>query len=110
MLHKDDVAKRLADAHFDIEPGITRIFKLEGQPESEGLPDTPIKLLEVNADSPPSGILPLYFGPVPDRGIPYPSAMHASRKPISTRLKNFSRCPCRSVTGCSSSRWPARSW
>ena len=75
MSHKDEVAKKLADAHFDIEPGITRIFKLQGQPEFEGLPNTPIKLLEVNDDTPSSGIMPLHFGPVPGSGIPYPSVI-----------------------------------
>lgn len=75
MSHKDEVAKKLADAHFDLEPGITRIFKLRGRPDAEALPDTPIKLLEINADTPPSGIMPLYFGPVPASGIPYPSVI-----------------------------------
>jgi len=73
--HKDEVAKKLADAHFELEPGITRIFKLRGRPDAEASPDTPIKLLEINADTPPSGIMPLYFGPVPGSGIPYPSVI-----------------------------------
>ena len=75
MSHKDQIAKKLAAAHFDLEPGITRIFKLEGRPESEASPDAPIKLLEVNAATPPSGIMPLHFGPVPGSGIPYPSVI-----------------------------------
>jgi hypothetical protein len=65
----------LADAHYDIEPGITRIFKLRDKPEVEDLSSSPIKLLEVNADTVPSGIMPLYFGPVPGSGIPYPSVI-----------------------------------
>ena len=28
MSDKDEVARRLAHKHYDIEPGITRIFKL----------------------------------------------------------------------------------
>jgi hypothetical protein len=73
--HKDEVAKKLAHTHFDIEPGIKRIFKLRDKPEFEGLSSSPIKLLEINADTPPSGIMPLYFGPVPSSGIPYPSVI-----------------------------------
>jgi hypothetical protein len=73
--NKDEVAKKLAHKHYDIEPGITRIFKLRDKPEFEGLASTPIKLLEVNVDTAPSGIMPLYFGPVPSSGIPYPSVI-----------------------------------
>ena len=59
MANKDEVAKKLAHMHYDIEPGITRIFKLRDKPEFEGLSSTPIKLLEVNVDTAPSGIMPL---------------------------------------------------
>jgi hypothetical protein len=72
---KDEVAKMLARKHYDIEPGITRIFKLQDKPEFEGLLSAPIKLLEVNVDTSSSGIMPLYFGPVPSSGIPYPSVI-----------------------------------
>jgi hypothetical protein len=72
---KDQVAKKLADKHFDLEPGITRIFKLRAEPALEEMSGTPIKLLEVNVDTPPSGIMPLYFGPVPSSGINYPSVI-----------------------------------
>jgi hypothetical protein len=72
---KDEVAKNLAHKHYDIEPGITRIFKLRDKPELEGLSSSPIKLLEINVDTVASGIMPLYFGPVPASGIPYPSVI-----------------------------------
>jgi len=72
---KDEVAKKLAHKHYDIEPGITRIFKLRDKPEFESLSSTPIKLLEINIDTAPSGIMPLHFGPVPGSGIPYSSVI-----------------------------------
>ena len=75
MSEKDEVAKRLADKHYDIEPGITRIFKLRDKPELESLSNAPIKLLEINIDTAPSGIMPLHFGPVPGSGIPFPSVI-----------------------------------
>jgi len=73
--HKFEVAKKLARKHYDIEPGITRIFKLRDKPGIESLSSTPIKLLEINVDTAPSGIMPLHFGPVPSSGIPYPSVI-----------------------------------
>ncbi len=75
MSDKDEVAKKLAHTHYDIEPGITRIFKLRDKAERECLSSSPIKLLEINIDTAPSGIMPLYFGPVPGSGIPYASVI-----------------------------------
>ncbi len=66
-------AQTLASLHFRIEPGIQRIFVLQEKPEVEELPQTPIKLLEVSAETPASGVMPLRFGAVPARGIPFPS-------------------------------------
>ena len=43
MSDKDEVAKRLADKHYDIEPGITQIFKLRDKPELESLSSEQIK-------------------------------------------------------------------
>ena len=65
MSDKEEVARKLAHKHYDIEPGISRIFKLRDEAELEETSATPIKLLEVNADTPPSGIIPLYLGPFP---------------------------------------------
>jgi len=39
------------------------------------LPDTPIKLLEVNTNTFASGVMPVYFGPVRASGILYPSVI-----------------------------------
>src|SRR5438552_3535274 len=73
MVGKREVAQKLARVHYDVEPGMTRIFTIAEIPEVEDLPGTPIKLLEVNAGTVPAGVMPLYFGPVPASGIPYPS-------------------------------------
>ena len=78
--HGDDHAKRdaatrlLVKKHFEIEPGVTRIFRLAtGEAEASGV--APIRLLEVNEATAPSGIMPLHFGPAPAAGIPYPSTI-----------------------------------
>ncbi len=75
MSHKDEVAKKLALKHYDIEPGIARIFMLRDKPEVESLSSEPIKLLEINTDTAPTGIMPLHFGPMPGGGIPYASVI-----------------------------------
>jgi hypothetical protein len=75
MPAKDDVAKKLAAAHYSIEPRILRIFQLREAAETESLPATPIKLLEVNEHTSPSGVMPLYFRPAPASGIPYSSVI-----------------------------------
>lgn len=75
MVTKDEGARILAEAHYRVEPGITRIFRLSGTAEAESCPDEPIKLLEVNESSIPSGIMPLRFDAAPGRGIHWPSVI-----------------------------------
>lgn len=69
---KAEVARVLANRHFQAEEGLLRVFRLAGNPETETRPMEPIKLLEVNANTVPSGVLPVRFGPAPASGIPYP--------------------------------------
>jgi hypothetical protein len=75
MSNKEAIARKLAEAHFAVEPEITQIFTLCEKSEIEALPGTPIKLLEVNAATIPSGVMPLHFGPAPASGIPYSSVI-----------------------------------
>lgn len=70
---KEEVARILAEFHYRTEPGITEIFRLKSNGEAEELPDEPVKLLEVNEDTIPSGVMPLGFGPSPSDGITYAS-------------------------------------
>jgi hypothetical protein len=70
---KDEVARLLARKHFEIEDGITHIYRLTDRSDVELRPSEPIKLLEVNAATVPSGVLPLHFGPAPASGIPFSS-------------------------------------
>lgn len=71
MPSKDAIAKELARAHFAIEPEIERIFRLLGSNEAD--PQEPLKLLEVNPNTVPEGIVPVEFGPDAEAGIPYSS-------------------------------------
>ena len=65
---KDEVAATLARVHYESDPSMQRIYRLKGDDDLEARPDEPIKLLEVNEDTIPSGIQPLYFGPTAESG------------------------------------------
>ncbi len=75
MRSKEEFAKELADIHYTVEDGMTHIFRLVGSAEDENRPDEPIKLLEINTDTIATGIMPLYFGKYPDRGIDFSSVI-----------------------------------
>ena len=72
---KAAVAKDLAKKHYQAEAGLQKIIRLTGSAEVEVRPVEPIKLLEVNANTVPSGVLPVSFGPSPASGVPYPSVI-----------------------------------
>lgn len=73
MPNKDEEAKLLAEAHYGVEPGIARIFRITASAEAEARPNEPIKLLEVNEFTAATGVMPLHFGPAPTSGIHFPS-------------------------------------
>src|SRR6202034_1318865 len=62
---KADAARELAKKHYEVEAGLTRIFRFTGKAEVENVRTEPIKLLEVNENTVPSGVMPLHFGPAP---------------------------------------------
>src|SRR5437870_539223 len=66
---KDVEAERLAATRFTIDNSIDRIFRLVAPMEE--LESEPIKLLEVNRETPMQGIVPILFGPEPQAGLHY---------------------------------------
>jgi hypothetical protein len=68
-------AEELALWHYKIEEGLTHIFHITEVATSRSGVSEPIKLLEVNANTPETGIMPLHFGPAPASGIPYASVI-----------------------------------
>ncbi|HEV2991521.1 MAG TPA: hypothetical protein VG759_24005 [Candidatus Angelobacter sp.] len=74
MPDKSEIARVLAEAHRNIEPAISRIIRLVADGDREHDSREPIKLLEVNPDTSPSGILPIAFGADPPR-VPFPSVI-----------------------------------
>lgn len=85
MQTKDDVEWVLAQKHYELEPGITRIIRITRGDDVERDPAEPVKLLEVNENTVPSGILPLQFGPSPASGI------HASTTIVEVTPDEFQR-------------------
>lgn len=71
MPTKDEEAVALAQTHYQIETGMTQIFRLTGSSDVEFRPNEPIKLLEVNENTVPAGIMPIQFGPSPASGLNY---------------------------------------
>lgn len=63
----------MARKHYEIETGMIQIFRVTASAESEVRPSEPIKLLEVNENTVPYGIMPIQFGPSPASGLHYPS-------------------------------------
>ena len=75
MSDKEALAQRLAEAHYRTEPGIIEVLRILNAPNIECRPDEPIKLLEVNSQTIPSGIMPLHFGPEPSSGVLFPTTI-----------------------------------
>jgi hypothetical protein len=75
MPTKDEEAESLAQKHYEVETGLTQIYRITGAAEFEVSPAEPIKLLEVNENTVPSGIMPIQFGPSPASGQHYSSVV-----------------------------------
>ncbi len=71
MTTKDEVARALAKAHAASEESVTKILRLVST--AEGDPSEPIKLLELNTQTVPTGIMPVFFGP--SGTVPFPSVV-----------------------------------
>ncbi|MDQ2799408.1 MAG: hypothetical protein M3Y13_07170 [Armatimonadota bacterium] len=69
MLTKDEVTVELAEAHYSMDNGLRAIYRLLGDDEDDA--QEPIKLLEINEDTIPAGIIPLYFRVRPTRNVFY---------------------------------------
>jgi hypothetical protein len=75
MTTKDEEALHLARKHYEIESGVVQIFRITASVDVEARPSEPIKLLEVNENTVPAGIMPIQFGPAPAAGLHYPSVI-----------------------------------
>ena len=62
-----EAAKVLAWKHYELEEGLTHIFRITDKTVATVTRGAPIKLLEVNTNTSESGIIPLQFGPSCER-------------------------------------------
>lgn len=74
-ISKEASARTLAQKHYESDCGLKTILWYTGAGESEENTREPIKLLEVNATTVSSGVMPLHFAAVPSMGIPYASVI-----------------------------------
>lgn len=66
---KDQVARELIDAHFRVEPALSKIYRIRSAREDD--PGEPIKLLEVNANTVATGsVEPFAFAATKDTPSP----------------------------------------
>jgi hypothetical protein len=72
MTDKSKIARALAEAHRKVEPGIRRIIRVVADREDDSA--EPVKLLEVNPETPQAGIVPIAFGADPPE-VPFPSVI-----------------------------------
>ena len=70
MLTREQAAQDLAEAHYSMDRSVRQIYRLVG--DHEDAPQEPLKLLEVNADTLPAGIVPVALGAIPSQGIAFP--------------------------------------
>jgi hypothetical protein len=73
MADKNDTAQLLADAHFQMDEAITRIFRVLEPDEADGR--KPVKLLEVNPMTAETGVTPIGLTADPSRGVPFPTVI-----------------------------------
>ena|SRR5580704_5418097 len=73
MRTKDETAQFLAEAHFRLDQGIVRIFRIIEQNESNNL--RPVKLLEISPMTTEVGISPVGMTADPARGVFHPSVV-----------------------------------
>jgi len=74
MSDKIQAVEKLAQIHYE-SASTSAIYSAYASVGAENDASQPIKLLEVNEDTIPTGIVPLRFGPLPERGIPFSSTI-----------------------------------
>ncbi len=70
MASKDEAARRLVEWHFEVEPDLQEAYRIIA--DDEDASSEPIKLIEVNAATVPTGSIEL-FGFAPTDEIPFPT-------------------------------------
>ncbi len=74
MSDQAEAANRLAQIHYQ-SMSTSAVYVAHASVELRDQADEPIKLLEVDEETIPSGIVPLRFAPLPESGILYRSVI-----------------------------------
>lgn len=69
MLTKDEAVAELAEAHYSMDNGIRAIYRLLGDNEDDA--QEPINLQQIDEDTLPAGIIPLFFRARPAKNVFY---------------------------------------
>lgn len=69
-MDKDQVAEELIRWHFQVEPGLVKVYRVLAVNEND--PTEPIKLVEVNDQTASTGTFEAY-GFAPTRDVPWPT-------------------------------------
>lgn len=83
--NREDAERELAMRHYEIEEGLTQIFRITDKAEAQVVRAQPIKLLEVNTNTVEAGVMPLHFGPAP------PVASRSRRSSLRSLPSSFRR-------------------
>ena len=75
VAQQEESAKNLVEKHYELEPGLTHVIRFSGSADVMEQAKEPIKLLEVNKNTVPAGVMPLGFDSAPDAGIRFPSVI-----------------------------------
>ena len=70
---KDTSAEKLANVHYQVESGLRHVIRFTKPDDAEYEAGEPLKLLEVNENTVPSGVVPLGFDAIREVGIDVPS-------------------------------------
>lgn len=85
MPDKTTVAQELIEWHFKVEQGLIEVFWIQSENESSN--DEPIKLLEVNENTPETGtVMPFGFAKTSD--LPYRSVIAEITPSELDRIRN----------------------
>jgi len=85
MPTKDEIARKLINWHYQVEPEITEVYRFIAPDEDN--PHEPIKLLEVSEATLTAGrVMPFGFGPTKE--VPYPSVVATITPEEMTQIKN----------------------
>ena len=68
-LTKEEAAAEIAHYDYAVDEATQAFYRILAADENAS--GEPLKLLKVNADTPPMGVLPLHFPAGMDEGIPY---------------------------------------